>query len=212
MIQQFQAIINIIIVTFAIASLSVYASTLCSNMSSATYTINKTWNNQTVNETQNVDITLCYDTNLTIKVSAPFYDDPKLPDMSQNPGTMDKLYDYEVVEVFLLGSNEHYLEVELGPRGQYLVLQLAGYRNVTRSLIDIPHYQAQIDGHRWHGLATIPNDLLPEKITHFNAYAIHGSNETRQYMSLFPAPYNDSNYTQPDFHRLELFGQIDLFK
>ncbi|KAI2795361.1 hypothetical protein BLOT_016842, partial [Blomia tropicalis] len=34
---------------------------------------------------------------------------------------MDKLYDYEVVEVFLLGSNEHYLEVELGPRGQYLL-------------------------------------------------------------------------------------------
>ena len=198
------------VVLLCTATVFVFAGT---KMSSAHFEITKTWNNQTVTSNHYVSIDLRYDQkNLTINVSSPFYDDPHLPDMTKNPGTMDKLYNYEVVEVFLLGENEHYLEIELGPRGQYLVLELKGYRNVTRYPIALPHYQSKVDGQRWTGSALIPKSLLPSKITRLNAYAIYGSGTNRTYMSLFPAPANHSNFTAPDFHRLELFGPVSIFK
>lgn len=183
-----------------------------SKMTSAHLEIRQTWNSQAVARNQHVKIDLQYEQNLTIKVESPFYDDPHLPDMTKNPGSMDKLYNYEVVEVFLLGENDHYLEIELGPRGQYLVLELHGYRNVTRYPIPLPHYQSTITGNRWNASATIPANLLPPKISRINAYAIHGSEANRTYLALYPAPANNPNYTDPDFHRLGLFGPISIFK
>lgn len=39
-----------------------------------------------------------------------------------------QLYNYEVFEIFFLNSDNHYLEVELGPYNQWLVLLLSGER------------------------------------------------------------------------------------
>ena len=173
--------------------------------------ITKTWNNRSVDPKHYVKIDLLYLDNLHIKVSSPFYDDPSLPDMTKHPGTMDKLYDYEVVEVFLLGENEHYLEIELGPKSQYLVLELQGYRNVTRYPIDLLQYHSKISGHQWSGTAIVPKYLLPRNINKMNAYAIYGSGVNRTYLALYPAPANNPKYTAPDFHRLELFEEISIF-
>jgi len=180
-------------------------------MVSASFTITKTWDDRPIDKKDYVHIELLYSENLSIKVSAPFYDDPHLPDMTHNPGSFDKLYDFEVVEVFLLGEDDRYLEVELGPKGQYLVLELHGYRNVTRYPIDLLNYQSKVSGHIWAGVGVVPHSILPPKISHMNAYAIHGTNETRQYQSLYPAPHNSPNFTAPDFHKLELFKPISLF-
>lgn len=179
---------------------------------SAHYNIRTTWNNQSIPHDQHVSVHLSYHKDLKITVRAPFYDDPKLPDMTDHPGTFDKLYNYEVVEVFLLGDDEKYLEIELGPKGQYLLLQLQGYRNVTQNYVELQSYHSHISGKHWHGTAVVANDKLPPNISHFNAYAIHGSDDERIYLSLFPAPENSSNYTQPDFHRLELFEPISIFR
>lgn len=183
-----------------------------SKMTSAHLEITKTWNGHPVSREHHVNINLKYDQNLTIEVSSPFYNNPHLPDMTDRPGTMDKLYNYEVVEVFLLGENDHYLEVELGPKGQYLVLELKGYRNVTRYPIALPHYQSKVSGRRWTGTALIPKDILPAKISRINCYAIYGTEPKRTYLALSPAPSNNPNYTAPDFHRLELFQPISIFK
>jgi len=145
--------------------------------------------------------------DLVIKVLAPFYDDPKIP-ANASEGSMDKLWEYEVVEVFLLGSDDHYLEIELGPRGQYLLLQLHGYRNVTKYPLDLEYYKAKIDSNRWTGEAIIPASYLPPDLTKFNAYAIHGSDPKRQYLSLFPTP--TGKYTDPDFHRLDYFSGLNI--
>lgn len=53
-----------------------------------------------------------------MKVQARFYDDTR-PDA--DPGYLMGLWDYEVVELFLLNSQtEEYLELEFGPHGHYL--------------------------------------------------------------------------------------------
>lgn len=88
-----------------------------SKMTSAHLEITKTWNGHPVSSEHHVSIDLKYDQNLTIEVSSPFYNNPHLPDFTNHPRSMDKLYNYEVVEVFLLGENDQYLEIELGPRG-----------------------------------------------------------------------------------------------
>ena len=52
------------------------------------------------------------------KVEANFYNDAK-PDAE--PGYLMGLWDYEVVELFLLNSHtEEYLELEFGPHGHFL--------------------------------------------------------------------------------------------
>ena len=38
----------------------------------------------------------------------------------------------------------------------------------------------------WTGKAIIPEAYLPAKVSKFNAYAIHGSDEDRSYETLFP--------------------------
>lgn len=189
-----------------------------------TFDITKTWDNQTtdIKITVKLSTTILYpstESQLEITVDAPFYDDPHMPDDAPKESFMG-LWDYEVVELFLLGNDDHYLEIELGPKGQYLLLQLKGYRNAIMTQMSLynNHFNATItdknnpypDGNAtWHGRAVIPNCYLPQNITKFNAYAIHAnsseiSNDNRTYMSLFPVP--TGKYEGADFHRLEYFG------
>ena len=178
------------------------------------YTITKFWDNTDVPHRHQINLHLNYVKNhmngsndLEIRIKAPFYDDPK-PPSNATVGSMDQLWNYEVVEVFLLGEDNHYLEIELGPKGHYLLLQLHGYRNVSKEGLILNHYSHHIEHNQWHGVAVIPSDYLPNKLIKFNAYAIHGSGTHRQYLSLFPTPFG--KYKEPDFHRLEYFGDFQL--
>ena len=84
---------------------------------------------------------LSWDTDhLSVQVRAPYHSDSPPP---SPPGPMDFLWEYEVVELFLLGAGERYTEIELGPHGHHLVLQLVGCRNVVRRCIPV-QYQAEI--------------------------------------------------------------------
>jgi hypothetical protein len=137
---------------------------------------------------------------LTVLVEAPCFRDP-LP--AGKPGSTDKLWEHEVVELFLVGSQERYLEIELGPHGHYLVLELKGRRNIVRKGMPI-RYETERLGERWRGAAVIPLSYLPTHISQANAYAIHGTGETRRYSAASPVPGES-----PDFHRLQLFPTID---
>ena len=62
------------------------------------------------------------------KVQAKFYNDAR-PDAQ--PGYLMGLWDYEVVELFLLNSQtEEYLELEFGPHGHYLAWVEASYVDI----------------------------------------------------------------------------------
>ena len=135
--------------------------------------------------------------SLSIAVNAPFHGDP--PPASP-PGATDRLWEHEVVELFLLGADERYLEVELGPHGHHLVLRLHGRRSIEQQGMAIA-YEARLRGARWSGRALVPAAWLPAGLDRCNAYAIHGAGPARRHLAAFPVPGRE-----PDFHRLECFG------
>ena len=78
--------------------------------------IAQTWDGDAVPENERATLSLhLSSTALQISVEAPFYGDPA---PSPSPGSTWELWNFEVVELFVLGrSEERYLEVELGPHG-----------------------------------------------------------------------------------------------
>ena len=138
---------------------------------------------------------LCAD-SLRIEVSSPFYADPA---PSSPPGSTDGLWNHEVVELFLRGAGDRYLEVELGPAGHYWVIDLAGYRAPRQSGIPI-EFCARVDGDRWSGEARVPGAVVPTGVCAANAFAIHGPPGRRTYLAAHPLPG-----PQPDFHQTHRF-------
>jgi hypothetical protein len=174
------------------------------------YDIATTWNGDALHEaTKRTHICLKPDDSaqyLLLEVDAFLYDDPRCPPVAAGlpcPG----LWDYEVVEAFFLGSNEQYLEVELCPHGQHLVLILRGVRNCIKDQLPLD-FTSEAKNSRWHGVAKIPLSYFPPDVSKFNAYAIHGSEPDRHYEALYPVP--KEAFEQPDFHRLEYFQDIDI--
>ncbi len=138
---------------------------------------------------------------LEIRVDAPRHGDPP---PAGPPGSTGELWDFEVVELFLLGTDDRYLEVELGPHGHYIVLVLHGARCVERMGMQI-EYAVEPDLRRWRGVARVPLSLVPEGVTRGNAYAMHGLGASRRHLALYPVPGET-----PDFHRIECFGAMKL--
>lgn len=136
---------------------------------------------------------------LTIVVRAPFYNDPPPPDPA---GELDGLWEYEVVELFLLGAAGRYLEVELGPHGHYLVLLMAGVRQVDKRLTP-SHSAPLIMGSHWQTTLIVPDRELPLPFSHANAYAIHGQGAARCYQAAFAVPG-----PRPDFHQPRFFQPL----
>ena len=160
--------------------------------------IEHTWDGRPVGGDEAAEVRLSFaDRALRIEVDAPFHGDPAPDGQGSTPG----LWDYEVVEVFLLGEGERYTEIELGPHGHHLVLMLEGERNAVHqgTLLD---YAVERQADRWTGVARVPLGWLPPDCDRLNAYAIHGRGEDRRYLAWRP-----TLGAAPDFHRLERFGR-----
>ncbi len=136
-----------------------------------------------------------------VEIDAPYHGDPA-PLASADAGPTWGLWDHEVAEVFLLGPDQRYTEIELGPHGHWLVLELAGVRQVTQRVSGLAA-QCAIHGDRWTGLLEVPWHHLPTRLERWNAYAIHGVGSARRYLALSPVPGE-----APDFHRLECFAPV----
>lgn len=145
---------------------------------------------------------------LVVRFSAPYFDDPE---PREPRGVLDGLWDYEVIELFVAGPGSEYLEIELGPHGHHLVLQLSDVRLRARSGLPIDYdctvsplaKQALGCGEpcgRSEGVARVPRSYLPERVTRANAYLIHGVGAARCHHAHAPVPGE-----QPDFHRLACF-------
>ncbi|XP_045112447.1 pollen-specific leucine-rich repeat extensin-like protein 1 isoform X2 [Portunus trituberculatus] len=178
------------------------------------YDIATTWNDLPL-PTPRVEITLQgFEAGVEMNVTAPFYNDPAPPGTPGKP--FYGLWDYEVVEMFFLNKNDEYLEVELGPWGQHLLLLLQGERNPIRHSLALDYIITERTDPvgnqpgRWKGSAMIPPGYFPPNVTLMNSYAIHGTGKDRQYQALYPAPHDDPLYPNPDFHRLDLFRAIDF--
>jgi len=135
-------------------------------------------------------------TPFVVRIDAPFYRDPA---PATRAGVCDRLWDYEVCEIFLVGADNRYLELEFGPHGHYLALLLEGPRKVL-SRDNRLEYHAERHGGRWKGYAVVPRNLIPDPIHRLNLFAIHGTGADRRYLAWSALPGS-----QPDFHQPERF-------
>ena len=139
--------------------------------------------------------------DVTLVVEAPLHGDPPPP---YPPGPVERLWEHEVVELFLLGDDGRYLEVELGPGGHHLVLSLHGTRHVVHSGLPLDYAVQPLPERRFRGVARVPARYLPEGRLSVNAYAIHaggcGRDGGRCHHAHAPVPG-----PAPDFHQLERF-------
>ena len=158
-----------------------------------------TWDGQELAAAERsfLDLSMQGDT-LEVSMEAPFGGDRAPP---QPPGSTPGLWEYEVLELFLLGADQKYTEMEFGPFGHYLVLQLKGERQVVRQGMAI-EFVAERSPERWKGLARIPASLLPSVVA-LNAYAIHGTGKNRTWLAHVPVPG-----PAPDFHQLARFRTV----
>lgn len=162
--------------------------------------IGRTWDGEPVGADERAYVELILGDNaLVVDVDAPFHDDPRPPGPV---GSFEGLWEFEVVELFLLGSSARYLEIELGPFGHYLVLELAGSRQVESRGLPLD-YTSERTGQRWKGSATVSLDALPPELHACNAYAIHGQAPHRRYLATYPGGRGE-----PDFHRLDCFQPL----
>ena len=169
-------------------------------MKTTTWVIGQTWDGAAIAASERVVVKLeLTPTALNVGIAAPFHNDPAPPGP---PGSLDGLWDYEVVELFLRGSAEAYLELEFGPFGHYLALCLDGPRQVRRSGLSLD-YTCERRGERWSGRCAVPAAYLPAGLRSGNAYAIHGNGAARRFLAM-RAPGG----SEPDFHRLESFAPL----
>ena len=157
-----------------------------------------TWDGKGIPEEEEAHLSLIFIENgdLQIQIEAPFHDDPA-PEGKK--GSFWGLWEYEVVEIFLVGEDGHYTELEFSPHGHYLTLRLDAPRSVVTKEEPI-QYQAEITGKRWKGHSIVPQKLLPSSIHRVNCFAIHGQNENRRYLCHRPLPGD-----KPDFHQPRYF-------
>jgi hypothetical protein len=162
--------------------------------------IERTWDDHPVEPDQQVHLTLVQqaDCSLHLRFEAPFAHDPPPPVPA---GCTDRLWEHEVVELMLLGADERYLELEFGPGGHWLALQLHGVRRVVGRPQGLA-YRARVEGDRWWGEAVVPADWIPLGWDRLNAFAIRGEGLRRRWLAWRPAGGD-----LPDFHRLEVFGR-----
>ncbi|XP_068798169.1 UPF0462 protein C4orf33 homolog isoform X2 [Struthio camelus] len=174
------------------------------------FTVQHTWDGIPVSHEPVMVSLKSGNAGLLMEVSAPFFNDPPAP-LGEPGKPFSGLWDYEVVEAFFLSDRtEQYLEVELCPHGQHLLLLLSGRRRVWKEKLPLEFEVTRMET-KWEGKAVLPWNYFPPCTNKFNAFAIHGSGAERKYEALHPVPQHELQEGQkPDFHRLEFFKQLNL--
>ncbi len=164
--------------------------------------IDRTWDGAPLPAAEVATIRLSAEAEgLVVDVTAPFFGDPAPAGL---PGPTWALWEHEVVELFVLGADDRYLELELGPFGHHLLLTLHGRRNIVEKLLPVDVVTTRLSTH-WTATARLPAGLIPPGPHRVNATAIRGQGAARRYAVAEPMPG-----PQPDFHRLEAFRPVVL--
>jgi hypothetical protein len=167
--------------------------------------IDRTWNGEPARDGEIVRLALRRRAAaLEVVVDAPWHRDPPPP---AAPGPTDRLWEFEVVELFVAGADPgvpRYTEIELSPYGHHLVLRFVGVRNAVDRGLQLG-FAAERHGRRWSGRAVVPARYLPAAPWRANACAIHGTGDSRRYLAAQPLPG-----PTPDFHQPERFEALSI--
>ncbi|KKW32943.1 MAG: hypothetical protein UY77_C0009G0011 [Candidatus Uhrbacteria bacterium GW2011_GWA2_53_10] len=138
---------------------------------------------------------------IRVRVEAPVLKDARIPN-APTGSRVENLWEYDVVEVFLVGPGHEYLELELGAGGHWLLLsfdEVRVRRNEHVNLVLPVQWKRSEDS--WSSETVIPWPLFPKPLRAMNAFVIA--------QGLFLA-YSPVPGTTPDFHQPDAYPPATL--
>jgi len=168
------------------------------------FTVNKMWDGSPCgDERLHAEVWITKkEAGLNVRVHATILDGQKIPNAPVDT-RFDGLWDYDVVELFFVGADGKYTEVEVGAGGHYLVLAFDDVRIRANDFAgrEFDHRHGGSTPGTWQTQMTIPWDVLPSTITRMNAFAIMGG--THLALSAVPG-------SAPDFHQPATFPEAEV--
>lgn len=133
---------------------------------------------------------------IIVRVHAPMLLEQTIPDAPIG-SRVEGLWNFDVVELFLVGAGHQYLELELGAGGHFLILGFDSVRrrsNSYESLHPVVRFEKTAEKH-WVSEVTLPWKIIPENLRALNAFAIM----TGQFLAYEALPGTEPDFHQPDF-------------
>jgi hypothetical protein len=126
--------------------------------------------------------------------------DPRLRGIARLQAT--DLWEYDVVECFLVGRDGRYLELELGAGGHFLALCFDAPRRCCDALEEfLPELAHRADERGWSARMLAPWRIVPAEIVALNAFVAAGG----RLLAHAPLPGE-----RPDFHQPARFPAARL--
>jgi len=168
------------------------------------FEIDKLWDGRLcANEALHAEVWITKrEAGLEVRVHAPQLSNQRIPDAPHDT-RVDGLWDYDVVELFFVGDDGTYTEVELGPGGNYLVLQFDGIRHRSNDWEgrEFDHRNSTSTPGTWQSIIQLPWDTLPRHIVRANAFLVMDG----KYLAWNPIPGD-----KPDFHQPDTFPDVSI--
>ena len=124
---------------------------------------------------------------------------PRIPTAPRG-ARVDGLWEFDVVECFVVGADGRYFELELGAGGHYLALAFDAPR---QRVDDFARESLAVEWQRgaeaWRAHCLVPRAWLPEPIARANAFAIADGEF---------AVHSPVGGDRPDFHRPHAFPEL----
>jgi len=134
---------------------------------------------------------------IQVWVEAPMLHEQRVPDAPMG-SRVEGLWEYDVVELFLVGPGHCYLEIELGAGGHFLVIGFDSIRHRSHAYETFePIVRFEKTGEKvWRSQIVIPWKIIPENLRALNAFAIMAG----QFLAYAPVPGTEPDYHQPDWY------------
>jgi hypothetical protein len=147
-----------------------------------------------------VRLQTCSD-GLVVEASLPHQREPRVPE-APTGARVANLWEYDVVECFLVGVDGRYLEVELGAGGHFLVLSFEAPRRPADAHVGLsPQLAFERGAAGWRSRVCVPWSVMPRDLRALNAFAIAGG----EHLAYHPLPG-----ARPDFHQPSRFPAARL--
>lgn len=130
---------------------------------------------------------------LAFEARLPHQATPRLPAAPAGARVAD-LWEYDVVECFLVGRGGRYLELELGAGGHFLALLFDAPRRCCDALESLrPSLTHRADADGWSARLVAPWSIVPEGIVALNAFVAAGG----ALLAHHPLPDARADFHQP---------------
>ncbi len=133
---------------------------------------------------------------LHVRALAPLLLEQRVPEAPMG-SRVEGLWNFDVVELFLVGPGHQYVELELGAGGHFLLLGFDSIRrrsNTFETLRPVIRFEKTSEK-QWVSEVTIPWKIVPENLRAINAFAIMGSH----FLAFGALPGTEPDFHQPDF-------------